>query len=628
MAVTNDRPVNLRGNLSALRRASHIQVFESVWPQLERLLPRVRKPARYIGGEKNLIAKVYEGAEQVKYLLAFPDAYEIGQPNLGLAILYELLNERDDCLAERTYAPWPDLEELMRSQKIPLFSVDTHMPAAAFDVLAFTLPSELLCTNVLNMIDLAGMPVRSSDRSNQDPLVIGGGHGAFNPEPLSAFIDAFAVGDGEEVVIDIAEVIRRHRRGTDRKSLLEDLAAVPGVFVPACPSSAMVEKRVVASLADFPYPKRPLVPITEVVHDRLSVEIFRGCQRSCRFCQAGMITRPTRERPAEQVQEMVREGLKSTGFEDVSLLSLSSADHSEIAPLLAEMANEYSSEKVSLSLPSLRVDAFTVGLAADIQAVKRTGLTFAPEAGTWRLRQVINKTVTDSDLFSAVEAAFSQGWRRIKLYFMIGLPTETDEDVIAIAKLGRAVVEIGRKYHKGASVTLSVGAFVPKPHTPFQWAAMDRPEEIFRKVDLLKAAAGDRSVNLRWQDPRTSVVEGIISRGDSKIGDVIEAVWKKGGIFQEWSEYFDSDLWLEAMESAGLSVEGYCFIERSRDDAMAWARIYTGVYPEWLWHDWQSAKAETITEDCRWSDCYDCGVCMEFGVENLIASGRPRVRSA
>ncbi|RIK09021.1 MAG: B12-binding domain-containing radical SAM protein [Acidobacteria bacterium] len=605
-----------------------MQVFESVWPQLERLLPRVRKPARYIGGEKNLIAKAHEGAEQVKFLLAFPDAYEIGQPNLGLAILYELLNERDDCLAERTYAPWPDLEEQMRSQEIPLFSVDTHMPAAAFDVLAFTLPSELLCTNVLNMIDLAGLPVRSSDRLGSHPLVIAGGHGAFNPEPLSEFIDAFAVGDGEEVAVEIADVIRRHRADESRESILRDLASVPGVYVPACPPSGLVEKRVVASLADYPYPKKPLVPVTEVVHDRLSVEIFRGCQRSCRFCQAGMVTRPTRERPAEQIKEMVRGGLASTGFEDVSLLSLSSADYSGIAPLLADMVRDYSSDKVSLSLPSLRVDAFTVGLAADIQEVKRTGLTFAPEAGTWRLRQVINKTVTDADLFSAVEGAFSQGWRRIKLYFMIGLPTETDDDVVSIAKLGRAAVEIGRKYHKGASVTLSVGAFVPKAHTPFQWAAMDRPEEIFRKVELLKGAAGDRSVNLRWQDPRTSVVEGIISRGDARIGNVIEAVWRKGGVFQEWSEYFDAELWLEAMADEGLSADDYCFTERSRDDPLPWAHIYVGVYSDWLWNDWQSAIAEAITEDCRWSDCYDCGVCMEFGVENVIGSGRPRVRSA
>lgn len=637
MVITEDRPVSLRGNFSAMRRASHIQAFETVWPQLERLLPRVRKPARYIGGEKNLIAKAHEGPEQVKFLLAFPDAYEIGQPNLGLAILYELLNERDDCLAERTYAPWPDLESLMRADGMPLFSVDTHMPAAAFDVLAFTLPSELLCTNVLNMIDLAGMPVRSAERHDPHltdkphqryPLVIAGGHGAFNPAPMSDFIDAFAVGDGEEVVVEIADVIRRNGAQAERSKVLEDLSKVPGIFVPAYPPSEVVEKRVIASLADFPFPMRPLAPVTEVVHDRLSVEIFRGCQRSCRFCQAGMITRPTRERPAEQVHEMVHEGLASTGFADVSLLSLSSADHSEISELVTDMVGNYGDEKVSVSLPSLRVDAFTVGLAADIQQVKRTGLTFAPEAGTWRLRRVINKTVTDSDLFTAVEAAFSQGWRRIKLYFMIGLPTETDEDVEAIASLGRKVVEIGRRYHKGASVTLSVGAFVPKPHTPFQWAAMDRPEEIFRKVELLKSACGDRAVNLRWQDPKTSVVEGIISRGDRRVGGVIEAVWRGGGVFQEWSEYFDSDLWLESMESAGLTVDEYCFSERVLEDSLPWRQIYTGVYAEWLWSDWSAAQTETITEDCRWSDCYDCGVCMEFGVENLISSGRPRMKSA
>lgn len=619
-----------------MSRVFHIQSFESVWPDLERLLPKVRKPARYIGGETNLIAKSHRGAEQVKFLLAFPDVYEIGQPNMGLAILYELLNEQDDCLAERTFAPWPDLEALMRSCEIPLFSVDTHMPAQAFDVLAFTLPSELTCTNVLNMIDLAGMPVLGSDRletSNDHagkdyPLVIAGGHGAFNPEPLAAFVDLFAIGDGEEIILEIADVIRDHDRSLGRKALLRELSRISGAYVPAFPASGMVEKRVVASIADFPYPKRPLVPVTEVVHERLNVEIFRGCQRSCRFCQAGMITRPTRERPVEQVEKLIRTGLRQTGFKDVSLLSLSSADYSGIADLVARTTTEFRTDNVSLSLPSLRVDAFTVGLAGKLSDVKRNGLTFAPEAGSWRLRRVINKAISDSDLFAAAEAAFSQGWRRIKLYFMVGLPTETDEDVLSIITLARSVVDIGRRYHRRASVTVSVGTFVPKPHTPFQWSAMARPEEVFRKIDLLKSAVGDRSIELRWHDPVASVIEGIISRGDSRIAQVIETVWKKGGIFQEWSEHFDGNLWFDAMAEHDLSVDEYCYRERDRHEVLPWHRIYSGIYPDWLWSDWRAALMGTTTDDCRWSDCYDCGVCMEFGIENLLGSVRPRTRSA
>lgn len=626
---------------------------QSIWPRLEPLLHKVEKPARYIGGEGNLIAREHGSAEQAKFLLAFPDTYEIGLPNLGLQILYEMLNERAETLAERTYSPWSDLEELMRKYRIPLFSLENHLPADAFDVIGFSCASELVFTNVLNMIDLAGLPVRELDRTalaeggTRVPLVIAGGHAVSNPEPLASFIDAFVIGDGEEVIFEVAAAVSSHSTslesgtapGAARRDLMHELLRIPGVYVPSAytidyrsdgtisrfgpvieGAQEVVEKRVIPSLADFPYPRRPLVPLTEVVHDRLNIEVFRGCQRGCRFCQAGMITRPTRERPKSQVREMVTTGLALTGQNEVSLLSLSTADYSGIESLAAAVATEHADERVSVSLPSLRVDAFTVGLASEIQKVKKTGLTFAPEAGTWRMRRVINKLIADDDLFGAVESAFSQGWRRMKLYFMVGLPTEREEDVIGIAELGRNVIEIGRKFSKGASATLSVGGFVPKSHTPFQWTQMDDAETLRSKIDLLKTSLKVRALKLRWHDPEASVIEGLLSRGDRRVGDVIERVWQKGGVFQEWSEHFDYGLWLTALDDAGLSLDFYCFRERSRDEILPWDHISVGIYRDWLWSDWEAATAQEVVEDCRWTPCYDCGVCMEFGVENLVVS--------
>src|SRR5581483_10890568 len=433
--------------------------------------------------------------DQVSWLLLYPDTYEIGLPNQGLQILYEILNERDDASAERAYAPWSDLEAELRATGVPLFSVDTHRAATAFDVLAFNVSAELVCTNLLNCIDLAGAPVRAEARTREHPLVIAGGHCTFNPEPLADFVDAFVIGDGEEVAGEITEVIAAWKRSgrRDRDGVLHELATIPGVYVPSmydveydgaflratrprfADVPAVVDKRTVADLGEWPYPKQQLVPIVEVVHDRLNVEIFRGCTRGCRFCQAGMITRPVRERPAAQVRQMVRDGLDRTGYDEVALTSLSTADFSGIEGVVADTAGE---DDISVSLPSLRVDAFTVGIAAKIQRARRTGLTFAPEAGTWRMRQVINKLITEDDLFAAVESAYSQGWRRMKLYFLIGLPTETDEDTLGIAALAKRCVEIGKRHHKGASVTISVGGFVPKPFTPFQWFGQNTVAEL------------------------------------------------------------------------------------------------------------------------------------------------------
>ena len=486
--------------------------METLWPRIEQLLPKVAKPARYIGGEQGSQTPEH-GPDKVAWLLLYPDTYEIGLPNQGLQILYEILNERADAVAERAYAPWVDMEAAMRAAGVPLFSVEQHLPAAAFDVLAFNLSAELVYTNVVNLVDLAGLPIHSAERSADDALVVAGGHCAFNPEPLADFVDAFVMGDGEEVVGEMTEAISKWRRtagteGRDRDGLLRALAGIEGVYAPglyqpeyaggrltatrprevAVP--AEVSKRTVRDLAEWPYPKRPLVPLTEVVHDRLNVEVFRGCTRGCRFCQAGMITRPVRERPAAQVRDMVRSGLEWSGQDEVALTSLSSADFSGIEDTVREIVNDPGNDgRVSVSLPSLRVDAFTVGTAAEIQKVRRTGLTFAPEGGTWRMRTVINKLITEEDLYGAVDAAFSQGWRRVKLYFLIGLPTERDEDVLGIAELGARCAEIGRRYQKSVTVVASVGGFVPKAHTPFQWFGMDSAAELERKVALLRAEA-------------------------------------------------------------------------------------------------------------------------------------------
>jgi len=615
-----------------------------MWTQLEPLLDRVQKPARYIGGEGG--AQVPEHApEKVAWLLTYPDTYEVGLPNQGLQILYEIVNERDDGVAERSYAPWTDMEAELRRAGLPLFSVDTHRPASSFDIIAFNLSAELTYTNLLNCVDLAGSPVRTADRELDDLFVIVGGHCTYNPEPIADFVDAVVLGDGEEVIGEITGVFAEWKTGGregGRAAVLRDLARVEGVYVPSlyepvydgqalvetrplfADVPARIEKRTIADLGDWPYPKTPLVPITEVVHDRLNVEVFRGCTRGCRFCQAGMITRPVRERPAEQVRTMIADGIARTGYDEVALTSLSTADFSGITDVIADTMNDPTCSDVSISLPSLRVDAFGVDIAAELQRGRRTGLTFAPEAGTWRMRQVINKLIREEDLYGAIDSAFSQGWRRSKLYFLTGLPTETDVDTAGIFELARNCVKVGKKHTSGATVTVSVGGFVPKPFTPFQWFGQNTMEEMRRKIGVcLEENRKSKGVQFKWHDPEATLIEGLMSRGDRRVGPVIEEVWRNGGTFQEWSEHLDLQRWLDACAAHDVDLEWYVYRHRTEDEVFPWDHLSAGLHKDFLWQEWRDALDELGLEDCRWTPCYDCGACTGYGIEHVVASATP-----
>ena len=604
----------------------------------QEMLQAVEKPARYTGGEWNAQPKA-SAAVLCRIALAMADVYEVGMSNLGLKILYEILTRRDDIAAERVYAPWLDMEEEMRRRGIPLFSLETFREISSFDILGFSLQYELLITNTLNMLDLAGLPLHAAERTDEQPFVIGGGPCVYNTEPIADFFDFFVLGDGEEIVVEVCDALiawKKEGRPDGRRGFLRRAARIPGVYVPSFyapeydaqgmftglrildeAASPQIYRRVVKDLDAAPFLEKPVVPYLGIVHDRLMLELFRGCTRGCRFCQAGMAYRPVRERRPETLESLARTLFDSTGYNEMSLTSLSSADYSCLSPLVDGLLAGTQGERVSFSLPSLRIDSFSVDIAERLQQVRKSGLTFAPEAGTQRLRDVINKNVTEDDLLHSVRTAFEQGWKAVKLYFMMGLPTETDEDIVGIAELAQKVVDCYKevKGKRGVKVTVSVSCFVPKAYTPFQWFAQVPQEEFERRQRLLKESIRDRAISFHYHDARASVLEGALSRGDRRLSAVIETAWRNGAKFDGWTDQFKDEVWKDAFCRCGVAPEFYSRRTRDLEEALPWAHTSPGVSEDFLRREWQRAQEAALTHDCRRETCTGCGVCPELGCD-------------
>ncbi len=602
----------------------------------DEILLKISQPARYIGGEVNMVKKD-PSKVAVRFAMCFPDVYEIGMSHLGIQILYDMFNRRDDVYCERVYSPWMDLDPIMREQKIPLFAVESQDPIKKFDFLGITIQYEMCYTNILQVLELSQIPLHAEDRTEEDPIVIGGGPCTYNPEPIAPFFDLFYMGEGEVVYFDLIDRYKEIKaRGGSRQEFLEMAAQIPGIYVPAfydvsykedgtieamIPNNPhapqTVSKQLVMDMSDTWYPEKPVVPYLRATQDRVVLEIMRGCIRGCRFCQAGMVYRPVRERSLEELKRLARTMLKSTGHEEISLSSLSSSDYTKLEGIVNFLIDEFDGKGVNVSLPSLRIDAFSLDVMSKVQDVKKSSLTFAPEAGSQRLRNVINKGLTEENILNGSAEAFKGGWNRVKLYFMLGLPTETVEDMQGIAELSEKVAEVyydtvpKEQRHGKVQVTASTSFFVPKPFTPFQWAPMCTKEQFLERASIvnhrMKEMLNKKSLRYNWHEADVTVLEGVLARGDRKVAAVIEEAYRQGAIYDSWSEYFNNDIWMKAFETCGVDIDFYTTRERSLDEVFPWDFIDAGVTKDFLKREWANAQAETVTPNCRMR-CSGCGV--------------------